>query len=185
MKYSELKSNQVEFVKKLLAIKVTPTDIKSEFRSYYDGANIDGDAIDLIQDLHKDEIREIARKELSNPGAVGMAYSRVRLEFAQKALKIASEYKGRRSYAVTNAQGLTEYKEIMDIDHASAERWLKFCQAEDFLARKLKLEKLSRGVKDTTIDNPLEPAPIVTIHSGYEDEDEILQIEDYGQKQVD
>ena len=184
MKYSELKQNQINFIIKALAIKADPVDIKSNFRSYYDGAVVDGEAIDLIIDIHKDDIRDTARKELSNPGAVGMAYSRVRLEFAQKALKIASEYKGRRSYPFTK-DGLTEYKEVMDIDHTSAEKWAKFCQAEDFLARKLKLEKLARGVKDQSIDDPLAPAPVVTIHSGYEDEDDILLIEDYGQKQMD
>lgn len=176
MSLNNYNDEQIEFVKDRLAVKTSPSQIINEFKQCFDGANATYQMILDIKRLFKDEIKKQSTKEMNNPNEVPIAHSRVRLEVVQKALEIAWQYKGIGSYPVTDpVTGLTTYKEKMDINHQAIKEYLKIAAAEEFMAKKLILEKLSRGITSSTpeIDKP--GTPVVHIFTGHDedgDEDE-------------
>lgn len=177
----DLRKDQIEFIKHRLSILRSDSEIQEEFRQKY-GNYLPLDPINKVRTTHKEDIKEAIVKELNNPSAVPVAYSRVRLEAIQRGLAIAFEKKGRRSYAVTNDAGQTSYKEFEDIDHANIQKYLELSMKEEFLAKKLLLEKLTRNIKEPEVTD--QGTPVVNIISGY-DEDENLRIEDHETKEMD
>ena len=173
-KYEE---GELDFIQERLALKMPIHQLITEFKQAYDGRPLTYDIIYRIKNLFKEDIKQRAIKELNNPTAVPIAYSRIRLGVIQTALEIACQMKGRGSYPITGDNGLTQYKEKIDIDHQAAAKWVDLAQKEEFLAKKLIFEKLARGITQRMpeIDNP--GIPSVALYTGCEDDDTRLLID--------
>jgi hypothetical protein len=174
--------NQLKFIKTLLAVRTPDVKILADFRQKYIDNVIYGEDIDEIRENCEDEIREIAKKELSDNNAVACSFTRVRLEIIQMAIMDCITPKFLGSSPVTkefddDRPPQTTYKEKVGIDHANLCKLLDLAQKEDFFARKLRLEKLSRGI--TSSDPVLDGAgtPCVTVFTGYDSEDQKLLVE--------
>lgn len=171
-KYS---NNQLKFIKTLLALRTPDVKILADYRQKYYPSEIFGEDIDTIRDDYEDDIRDIAKKELSDNNAVAVSFTRVRLELIQAAIQDCMTPKFLRSSPVTKEfkeeEGrppVTMYKEVVGIDIPNLVKLIDLAQKEDFYARKLRLEKLSRGI--TSSDPVLDGAgtPTVTVYTGYD-----------------
>lgn len=176
-------NNQLLFIKTALAMRTPPLRIISDFRQYYAESNptIYGEDIDEIKDTYSDDIREIAKRELSDNNAVAVSFSRVRLEIINKGVFDCLTPKFLGSSPITMQEDgkapMTYYKEKVGMDIPNLVKLLDLAQKEDFFARKLRLEKLSRGItsSDPILDGP--GTPIVTVYTGYDSEDTKLLVE--------
>lgn len=164
-------NTEIEFVKTRLGEGAQPSHIVTEFRQLHGGKQLPYVVVSEVKKLFKDEIKESLQARSTTCEDLPLSYSPMRIQLYQWAIAKAMEERGMGSYAVTNEQtGLTTYKEKVDINHAAIAKYLEGLRQEEFLAKKLMFEMLSRGVKSKEITQA--GTPVVTIHAGYDDEED-------------
>lgn len=173
--------DQLEYIRELLAIRTPLHIIVERTRKVYELPELQGQHIQAIKKRDAELIKDIARRELNNTSAVGISFSRTRLELAQEMLFDACQPRPVSSYKETeiyiDTDGTEKTRDIYKIkyapDHTAAAKWMDIVQKEKFWADKVTLEKLQKGM-DTA---PVAGIPVITAYTGYEDESEVILIE--------
>ena len=125
------------FIIKALALKTPYPKIKQDFQIFFE-EKITGEEIMDIENKYKSDIEDVAVEELNDIRRNPLAHSRIRLDLIYESLKYAMKPRTIRSFKVSD----TEYEEVQDIDHQAIAKYLQMAREEEYLAKKLLLEKI-------------------------------------------
>lgn len=165
-------NDEIDFIRSKLGEGAQPNQIVTEFRQLHSGKQLPYVVVSEVKKLFKDEIKESLKNRSSTCEDLPLSYSPMRIQLYQWAIAKAMEERGMGSYAVTDPNtGLTSYKEKVDVNHAAIAKYLEGLRQEEFLAKKLMFEMLARGIRSKEITQA--GTPVVTIHSGLDDEEEV------------
>lgn len=137
-----LNEKQVAFIIKYLALKKPYNKIKEDFQAFFE-RKISGEAIMDVEARHQPIVQEVAVRELSDIRRNPIAHPRIRLDILYDCLVMAMTPQIVRSVRITD----TEYREIYGIDHGAVAKYLQLAREEEYLAKKLLLEKLKLDIE--------------------------------------
>lgn len=184
---------QLDFIKERLALRDDKIKILQNFRIAYETEKVCMQDIQEIASDCKEEIRELASRLLSDINAVPIAFERVTLELLQQAIAECLTPRPLGSYQVTeevpdetgeSTVTKTMFKEKVGRDMANLAKFIKLAQDERFFAKKLRLEKLSRGItqSDPILDSP--GTPTITVYTGYDPQEHKLLVDSASDEEI-
>ena len=173
----DLNKEQKQFVLQLLARKPnSPIEIKAEFEKLYEPVKIKGETIQKLYAENREYIKEL-RQQIYIGGIddlpIAHAYtilaiSQARVEDLAKNPKVVRTVK-----RFDENTGKEYWEEILEIDDANIQKYLKLAQDERFGALKLEIEKIVKEVDKTRL--PRTGFKPVTINTGFEEQDEEIK----------